>query len=161
MESLVGTPRHRWWPRRGRGTHGSLPTTSSGSLSEWTQQFRWSTPGVDVKIIIFFLRQWRSELIREYVRYWRDFHDRPKLIKSGWVETNLPNIHIFHTDVRLRSTIRRRKHPSLRMLGRLVTIHPIHSWLVFTKLLTICVQYYKSFMVVKTAASTIKLQAQG
>jgi hypothetical protein len=28
-------------------------------------------------------------------------------LESGWVETNLPNIHIFPTDIRYRSTIRR------------------------------------------------------
>ncbi len=28
---------------------------------------------------------------------------------KGWVETNLPNIHIFCTDVHWRSTIRRQK----------------------------------------------------
>jgi hypothetical protein len=43
---------------------------------------------------------------------------------KGWVETNLPNICIFCTDVRLCSTIRHRKQTSIQMLGRLVSFHP-------------------------------------
>ncbi len=42
----------------------------------------------------------------------------------GWMETSLPNIHIFPTDVRKRSTIRQRKRTFVRMLGRLVFSTP-------------------------------------
>ncbi len=53
---------------------------------------------------------------------------------SGWVETSLPNIRTFHTDVHLRSTIRREKWTSMRMLGRLVSFHSNNSGWVETSL---------------------------
>jgi hypothetical protein len=38
--------------------------------------------------------------IQQEVSSWRRLYDVIYDILSGWVETNLPNIHIFNTDVR-------------------------------------------------------------
>ncbi len=65
-------------------------------------------------------RRWSgSMLYTSYGQRKRSCHGPP----VGWVETNLPNIRIFCTDVCLSSTIRHKKWTSIRMSGRLVSFH--------------------------------------